>query len=360
MSRSSRATFRIPPYAAIPLVVALLAAVLYLVNRALPPEAAAENWYQLYFTDPQFPDDNDNRSVNNIETQVVRSITAAKRTVDLASRDLDLDTVINALLAAHVRGVAVRFVTDDLSLPDKDVQRLVAAGIPVVADTSADDMHDKFMIIDGAIVWTGSWNFTYNSTYRNDNALIGIASPAMVANYQTEFDEMFVRGEFGPRSTADTPNPQFTAGGALIENYFAPEDQVASHIVQAIESATQSITIAAYIFTQEDILDSVLARAQAGVAVQGVFERDKIDQEINRGYDTFRAVGLPVLPDGNPYTMHHKFIVIDSQIVITGSYNYTYSSEKDNDENVLIIHDAAVAQEYLREFEKLWNRAGGN
>lgn len=53
--------------------------------------------------------------------------------------------------------------------------------------------------------------------------------------------------------------------------------------------------------------------------------------------------------------MHHKFCVIDNEVVITGSYNWTASADKRNNENLLVIHDAKIAQEYSAEFNRLWN-----
>jgi phosphatidylserine/phosphatidylglycerophosphate/cardiolipin synthase-like enzyme len=58
--------------------------------------------------------------------------------------------------------------------------------------------------------------------------------------------------------------------------------------------------------------------------------------------------------DGNPYNLHSKVFIIDRQTVITGSYNFTQSADRSNDENVLIIHNAAVAQAFFAEWQKVW------
>jgi hypothetical protein len=56
--------------------------------------------------------------------------------------------------------------------------------------------------------------------------------------------------------------------------------------------------------------------------------------------------------------MHHKFAVIDVHgahpRVITGSYNWTAAGAESNDENTLIIHDAATAQAYYQEYLRLY------
>ncbi|MGD9001656.1 MAG: phospholipase D-like domain-containing protein [Anaerolineae bacterium] len=50
-------------------------------------------------------------------------------------------------------------------------------------------------------------------------------------------------------------------------------------------------------------------------------------------------------------------IIIDDEKVITGSYNFTHSAEKHNDENVLIIHDPEVAGLFVQEFAYVYDQA---
>jgi phosphatidylserine/phosphatidylglycerophosphate/cardiolipin synthase-like enzyme len=94
----------------------------------------------------------------------------------------------------------------------------------------------------------------------------------------------------------------------------------------------------------------MIQRYQAGVDVKGVIE--------NRGASNGALVPLfcanvPVLVDGNKYTMHHKVIVIDESIVITGSFNFTKSADNENDDNVIVIHSPVLAQLYLQEFDRV-------
>ena len=74
-------------------------------------------------------------------------------------------------------------------------------------------------------------------------------------------------------------------------------------------------------------------------------------------YDPLRLAGLDVWLDANPKNMHDKIILIDGMIVITGSYNFTASAEKKNDENILIIHNADIAALYLQDFQRIYTRA---
>ena len=60
--------------------------------------------------------------------------------------------------------------------------------------------------------------------------------------------------------------------------------------------------------------------------------------------------------DANPNQMHDKVMIIDSQVVVTGSFNYTYSAEKYNDENLLVLYNPQIAEQYLAEFERIFNQ----
>ncbi len=254
----------------------------------------------------------------------------------------------------------MRVVTDDehgIEDEDSTLPELIEAGIPVVDDGRSAYMHDKFVIIDGREVWSGSWNLTINGTYRNDNNALVIRVPGVVANYQAEFEEMFSQGEFGPSSPANTPNPIVELDdGTVIETYFSPEDDPVDVIIETIGDAESQIRFMAFAFTHDGIGQAVLERLDAGVDVAGIFETRGSNTRYSE-LGTLSCAGADVRLDGNPYTFHHKVFVIDGQIVITGSLNFSANAAESNDENVLIIHNPDLASAYLAEFERAWQMA---
>lgn len=318
-------------------------------EATLPP--GDQPWYQVHFTTPIYPDDA-SRHHDGIDGHLVQLIDEAHKSVDVAAYELDLQTVADALVRARQRGVSVRVVTDSDNLSEDAIRSLQEAGIPVRADERAAIMHDKFVVIDDIYVLTGSWNLTVNCTYRNNNNAIIIRSPDLARNYRAEFVEMFEQGQFGPRSPRNTPLPEVTVQGTRIETYFSPEDNPADAVARAVGGARHSIRFMAFSFTDEALAQVMIERARAGVDVSGVIEK--------RGSETgygqlvpLREAGIAVLPDGNPYVMHHKVIIIDEETVITGSYNLTGSAARDNDENLLIIHNPEIARLYLEEYERV-------
>ena len=112
----------------------------------------------------------------------------------------------------------------------------------------------------------------------------------------------------------------------------------------------------AFSFTHDDLGAAVLERAQAGVDVQGIFETRGSETEFSELGPLFCA-GLPMRQDGNPGTFHHKVFIIDGQLVVTGSLNFSNNADDSNDENVVIVANEDIAAAYLEEFDRRWAEA---
>ncbi|MBC7225884.1 MAG: phospholipase [Thermoflexales bacterium] len=324
-------------------------------------DTVAGDWIAVYFTTPRYPDD-PALHTGSVDLHLVDLIDAAQQRVDVAAYQLNLPTVTDALLRAHRRGVQVRLVTDGEYEGEEMVARLRRAGVPVtVRPKDGGIMHNKFVVVDGAWVWTGSWNLTENCTYRNNNNAVLIASRHLAEDYATEFEELF-SGKFGPGSPKNTPYPTVVievpekALQVPVEVYFAPEDKVASHLIPVLSGARQSIRFMAFSFTSQDIADALMERARQGVSVEGVVEGRSADAAYAQ-YARLQEAGVPVWKDGNPYLLHHKVFIVDGETVVLGSYNFTGNAEKDNDENLLIIHNPEVAQAFLDEYARVWQQA---
>jgi phosphatidylserine/phosphatidylglycerophosphate/cardiolipin synthase-like enzyme len=74
-------------------------------------------------------------------------------------------------------------------------------------------------------------------------------------------------------------------------------------------------------------------------------------------FERLQTAGVDVRLDGNPDKLHHKVLLIDQEIVITGSYNFSASAENNNDENTLVIHSTPLARRFLAEFQRVFDLA---
>jgi phosphatidylserine/phosphatidylglycerophosphate/cardiolipin synthase-like enzyme len=222
-----------------------------------------------------------------------------------------------------------------------------------IHDNRSALMHNKFCVLDGKAVWTGSFNPTERGAFFNNNNVVFYQSRLLAQNYEAEFQEMW-NGTFGKGARNDKTD--FLINGKEVEQYFCPEDWCANKVIYALQDATESIYFMTFSFTHPDIGDAVLERAAAGVDVRGVFEKSQNNAYTQ--YKPFLDAGLDVRWDGNKANMHHKVFIIDNRTVITGSFNPTKNGDTKNDENLLIIHDPVVAMKFVDEFEKVWEEAG--
>ncbi|HSH00952.1 MAG TPA: phospholipase D-like domain-containing protein [Anaerolineae bacterium] len=322
------------------------------------PGMTSSDWYQIYFTEPTCPDESERRG--GIDEIMADDIRQAREQVDIASFDLDLESLIEALIDREENGVFVRVVVDDEHTPAAAINRLRRNGISVVVDDRSALMHNKFVVIDNRVVWTGSTNFSSNGIYCNNNNLVRFEVPQLVSNYVAEMDEMYDDRAFGVRSPEATPAERFEANGVAFENYFSPEGKkVEGIIADWVATADEEVLILAFSFTNDLIGAAVMERAEAGVEVWAIFEKTGSETEYSY-YPELRDGGwekVYAAQDGNSRIMHHKVMVIDRETVIMGSYNFTASANDSNDENVVIITDAGFASPFVDEFLRLWEEA---
>src|SRR6266498_747860 len=313
------------------------------------------SWFELYFTDPSNP--TSSQGTGGVDGPLVDAIDAARMSIDVAAYSLTLNSVRYALIRAHDRGVIVRMVMESTNMDRSDVKALQQAKIPIIGDNRPGLMHDKFMIIDRSEVWMGSMNFTDAGTYDDNNNMMRIRSTKMAENYAKEFEEMFVDNKFGPDTVAQTPHPTLTIDGTEVDTYFSPDDGVLNALVPLLDSAQESIYFLAFSFTSNELGDVVRAKAKAGLTVEGVMDAGQVVSNQGTEYDPFKQAGLMVRKDGNEGLLHHKVFVIDGKIVAFGSYNFSKSAEENNDENLIIVYDEAIAQQFIQEFMRDWKVA---
>jgi phosphatidylserine/phosphatidylglycerophosphate/cardiolipin synthase-like enzyme len=152
----------------------------------------------------------------------------------------------------------------------------------------------------------------------------------------------------------------------VVQPCFSPQGKCSAHIIREIEKAQKELLIAVYAFTSDELAHAVVQAKKRGVSVQVV-----LDREFDAGNEKSKAKFLeqqriplrrisgtkPVTPAKDPGLMHQKFSVIDRKVVFTGSYNWTYSADSLNDENLLLFRDAGpLAEEYRKVFFQLWER----
>ncbi len=300
----------------------------------------------------------------------------AVSTLDIAVYNTTSSLLVGAANDAKARGVQVRWIAEG-SNSNSGLQNL-SSSIPVLyrENSLGSGMHNKFVIVDadggpGAHLLTGSCNFTNAGLFLDPNNLVIVNDMALARAYRMEFEEMWggssampnaATSRFGAQKTNNTPH-FFNVGGTEVQSWFSPSDGTTARIADALHTADESIEFALFAFTSSVLSDALIdMQAEPGVVVRGMIEEE--DMNMN----TFNALlnaSIDVRPDGASSFLHHKYAVVDraattsDPIVITGSHNWSFNAETNNDENTLIMHSASVADQFYQEWNARWTTAVG-
>lgn len=138
----------------------------------------------------------------------------------------------------------------------------------------------------------------------------------------------------------------FLALAAEVEVFFSPGGKCTEQIVSAIDHAERSIFVAAYQLSDETIAKALLNASRRNVAVAIIADRTQKSPAYSK-VPMLANAGLPVFIDTSHRIFHHKFMIIDARLVITGSFNFTFSASTRNAENLVLIRDEEIADLYL-------------
>ncbi|MCB0014157.1 MAG: hypothetical protein KDE34_19730, partial [Anaerolineales bacterium] len=294
------------------------------------------------------------------EGALIALLESATTTIDFAMYGFNRQSIVDELIAAHGRGVQVRVVGDDEAATGEYqafYQALVDAGITIAIDSSMSQIqHNKFVIVDDLVVWTGSTNYTDTGFTLNANNSVIITDATMAEIYGTEFAEMWAGSFHGAK--LDNTAHLFDYNGTLVESYFSPTDLPAFAVRDRLLNAQQSIHFAMFFWTDDVLTQATIEQIGYGVEVWGLFDQLGAGNASSAD-EPLCAAGARIGIESSAGKLHHKFAVIDvfgaDPVVILGSYNWTDSGAYDNDENTLIIHDAQLAQAYYAEWQRQWS-----
>jgi phosphatidylserine/phosphatidylglycerophosphate/cardiolipin synthase-like enzyme len=126
---------------------------------------------------------------------------------------------------------------------------------------------------------------------------------------------------------------------------FSPNGGCTDAIVAQIDAAQSSVLVQAYSFTSAPIAQALVAAHQRGLDVRVLLDKSQRSEKYTSA-DFLARAGVPTAIDAQHAIAHNKIMIIDGAVVVTGSFNFTKSAEQSNAENLLILHDPALAEKY--------------
>ena len=352
------------------LVVALvLAGTMSSIDR---PGFSDERTVDLLFNDPLTHTAPGDRCADEICTRLLELIRTAETSVDFAVYGMRHQTqLLEALEAAQARGVVVRGVVDRTrngsnyySSTDLLSGRLGSVRSDFETERALDTefpskfgnriMHNKFFVVDERWVWTGSANISNTGTGGyNANVVAVVNSPQLAEVYSVEFEQMW-EGRFHQLKKSDGIE-QFAIGETDVAVWFSPQDGALRRGVHTlISGARHSINLAIFYLTDKDVAHALIAARERDVDVRVVIDATAARSEYSK-HEHLREAGIPVKVENWGSKMHMKAAAIDDRTVVVGSMNWSFSGDKVNDENTLVLHSPRLAAEFESFFERLWD-----
>lgn len=146
-------------------------------------------------------------------------------------------------------------------------------------------------------------------------------------------------------------------GPASYQICFTPHDDCVKRLSHFIEKAKHSIYVQAYIFTSNDLANALIDAKKRGVTVKMILDESDLDPDYHSSHRVlqwFKHEGhIPIWVDYSDGLAHNKIMIIDRHIVETGSFNYTYSAQHHNAENMVFIKGHQIANQYLKNWRRL-------
>jgi phosphatidylserine/phosphatidylglycerophosphate/cardiolipin synthase-like enzyme len=368
------------------------------------------------------------RQGDDLEAFVLASIRSAKREILVAVQELSLPKVAEALAARHREGLTVKVVLEntysspwseehpaDLAPHQRTrheqlkalgwgdaVAILQRAGVPLIDDTADGSagsglMHHKFMVVDRAVVVTGSANFTPSCIHGdpgaersrgNVNHLLRLQSQPLAATFAVEFERMWGDGpgglpdsRFGLGKGGGAPQ-QLLVGATPVTVLFAPHRRSDPHqglrlLEELLLGTRKQLDLALFVLSEQRLADAMARLPQQGVTIRLLADPGFANRAFSEVLDLLGTqlpdhrcgleaanrpwqrpldgVGTPRLASGDK--LHHKLAVIDQRTVITGSFNWSPSTAHQNDETLLVFDSPLLAEHFTTEIDRLWKGA---
>jgi len=143
---------------------------------------------------------------------------------------------------------------------------------------------------------------------------------------------------------------KYIQGGGVVIN----QNSNLARVLQYLRNAERSLDVCLYILSCPEFGNVVLECLRRGVTVRIIVDFVSIQEnglEVNR----LRQFGVPVRGRKQEHHMHHKFVIVDSKVLLNGSFNWTQSAVTSNNENVMITSMHQFLTPFIQEFEKLWD-----
>jgi phosphatidylserine/phosphatidylglycerophosphate/cardiolipin synthase-like enzyme len=137
--------------------------------------------------------------------------------------------------------------------------------------------------------------------------------------------------------------------------HFSPGDACRKKIIQLIREASKDIEICVFTIADDSLAAEIVKAHRRGVTVRVITDNDKA-HDMGSDIDMLAESGINVRMDRQSSHMHHKFALFDNRVLVNGSFNWTRSASRSNQENIVVTTDEDTVTEFQQQFVALWKQ----
>lgn len=135
--------------------------------------------------------------------------------------------------------------------------------------------------------------------------------------------------------------------------YFSPGEDCLHRIRRLIGEARSSVDICVFTITDNRIVKKLEEAMERRLRIRVISDDDK-SEDLGSDLDHLKRIGIECRFDRTEAHMHHKFAIADSDLLLTGSYNWTRSASKENNENIVVTNNSKLVSSFQIEFDRMW------
>jgi len=289
----------------------------YSLTQSYSPKLPSENQSPIFYS---------NQCRNDLKRTVIQALNNTKKSLHMVMFGLSDKDIIETLKQMTHLNLSIYYdkhSSPTINIANSNVHPVKMSGL----------LRQKILVIDEKIIFIGSANMTRSSLNMHDNLILGFYSP--------EIAQFLIKNT--PFSSG---NLQTTIGKQNIEVWLLPDIKHAAlnNIKDLLKKANESINVVMFTFTHSGLVDEIISAKERGVKVSVTIDLQSALGPSKRTVEKLLHADIDVLFNQGPQLLHHKYVLIDDNILICGSTNWTLAAFKKNRDCFVILHDLTEEQ----------------
>lgn len=283
-----------------------------------------------------------NQAGDDLRHTITDAIYSAKESITCVIYSLTDEEVAYALKSQAEKGIAVTIVYD--AVASSGIEEKVGPKVKCIPVRKKGLMHNKLLAIDESTAYLGSSNFTRDSLSLHANLMLGVHSKEVVNAIREKAANLSERTKGS--KVAPLTNDTF-------ELYFLPDyPKTLQRVETLLSSAKKSVKVAMFTFTHQSLTQKLIDLHHQGINVQIVMDSDSSRKTSRIAFERFKKEKVDVRVSKRSGLLHEKIAIIDDEILLGGSTNWTKAAFNANEEHLFIL--SKLTDAHKEKLARFW------